>query len=61
MSRVIVTGGAGFIGSHIVEELLQQDFNVTVIDNFQLVVEKTSIIYLLKSLITTLPIQVSLN
>jgi UDP-glucose 4-epimerase len=34
MSRVIVTGGAGFIGSHIVEELLQQDFNVTVIDNF---------------------------
>ncbi|MFL6558462.1 MAG: NAD-dependent epimerase/dehydratase family protein [Bacillus sp. (in: firmicutes)] len=34
MSKVIVTGGSGFIGSHIVEELLQNDFKVTVIDNF---------------------------
>ncbi len=34
MNRVLVTGGAGFIGSHIVEELLQQNFEVIVIDNF---------------------------
>jgi UDP-glucose 4-epimerase len=33
MSRVIVTGGAGFIGSHIVEELAKRDTRVIIIDN----------------------------
>jgi UDP-glucose 4-epimerase len=33
ISRVLVTGGAGFIGSHVVDSLVSNDYEVRVIDN----------------------------
>lgn len=31
--KVLVTGGAGFIGSHLTESLVQQEYDVVVVDN----------------------------
>ena len=33
MTNVLVTGGAGFIGSHLVEKLLENKYNVIAVDN----------------------------
>lgn len=32
--NVLITGGAGFIGSHLVDRLIDEDWQVTVVDNF---------------------------
>ena len=31
---ILVTGGCGYIGSHVVLELCKKDYNVIVVDNF---------------------------
>jgi UDP-glucuronate 4-epimerase len=34
MSRILITGGAGFIGSHLCERMLAEGHHVTIVDNF---------------------------
>ena len=34
MNKIIVTGGAGFIGGHLVDFLALNNYDVLVIDNF---------------------------
>jgi UDP-glucuronate 4-epimerase len=34
MNKVLVTGGAGFVGSHLVDKLIAENWHVTVLDNF---------------------------
>ena len=33
MKNVLVTGGAGFMGSHVADELIEMGYSVTVLDD----------------------------
>ena len=35
MAKVLVTGGAGFIGSHTVDKLIDLGYDVKILDNLQ--------------------------
>jgi dTDP-L-rhamnose 4-epimerase len=41
MEKILVTGGAGFIGSHTVDLLVDKGYKVTILDNFEPQVHKT--------------------
>jgi UDP-glucuronate decarboxylase len=34
MKRILVTGGAGFLGSHLCEKLVEQGHDVVCMDNY---------------------------
>ena len=41
MTKILVTGGAGFIGSNLIKNLIENDCDVTSIDNYSTGSHKT--------------------
>jgi len=48
MKRILVTGGAGFLGSHLCERLLEMNNEVICVDNF-FTGSKKNIVHLLSN------------
>ena len=44
MKYIVVTGGAGFIGSNLIELLLKTKLKIISIDNYSLVIKKIILI-----------------
>jgi len=63
MKKVVVTGGAGFIGSHLAEKLTKQDYHVIILDdlstgkmeNIEALVKKDNVDFIQDS-VTRLPL-----
>ena len=53
MFTILVTGGAGYIGSHTVVRLLEKGYNVVIVDN--LINSSKEVLYLIKSIALKAP------
>ena len=49
LKRILVTGGAGFLGSHLCERLVEEGHDVICLDNF-FTSQKTNVAHLLDDL-----------
>ena len=39
--NILITGGAGYIGSHIVEQLVKSSYNIVIIDSINKIIKST--------------------
>ena len=49
MKKVLITGGAGFIGYHLADKLLDSDYQIDLLDNFSRGVNDTQLIVLVEN------------
>ena len=42
MKKILISGGAGFLGTYSIEKYLKEGYNITVIDNFSTAVVKNN-------------------